>query len=318
MRKMTFAAALDDALAVEMRRDESVICLGTQPPASLLKEFGPSRILKTPISEAAFSGAALGAAACGLRPVVFWRNVTFSFVAFDAVINQAAKLRYMFGGQRDFPVVFRTTCGGGFRIAAQHSQSPYAIFAHTVGVKVLLPSNARDGMGLLRSAVRDPNPVVMFEVSRLEPIQEELPDQVEPLPLGVAAVPVEGEDLTIVALGYMVGLAEAVAADLAREGIRVEVVDPRTLVPLDVEAIRRSVRKTGRLVVADESTPMCSMASEILAAVLEDPTTFRALRAPAARVCSRPVPVPYSPALEDFVLPDQARITAAARVVLEG
>ncbi len=322
MPNLTFAAALEEAMAEEMRRDERVFYMSTSPPAGLLQEFGQARARRMPISEATMTGIAVGSAGCGFRPVVHWRSVTFSFMAFDQVVNQACKIRYMFGGQRDFPIVFRTNYSTGARSAAQHSQTGYALYAHLAGLKVILPSGAADGKGLLKSATRDDNPVVCFEPSRIDSFEEDVPEGDHLVPIGVASVKREGTDATVVALGYMVYPSLAAADDLADEGtnafrgISVEVIDPRTLVPLDVETIRGSVRKTGRLIVVDESPPTCSMASEIAAVVAEDWETCRALRAPVQRVCTAAVPIPYSPPLEDFVLPDQARIGAAIRAAL--
>jgi pyruvate dehydrogenase E1 component beta subunit len=309
----SFAAALDAATAEEMRRDERVFCMCTSPPAALVEEFGPARAKRTPISEAAMTGMAVGAAGGGYRPVVMWRTVTFSFVAFDQVINQAAKIRYMFGGQSDFPIVFRTNYLNGTRSAAQHSQTGYALYAHAAGLKIVAPSSASDAKGLLKSAIRDDDPVVFFEAGRLGAIEEEVPDDEYLVPIGQAAVKREGKDATVVAVAYMVPLALAAAKELEREGISVEVVDPRTLVPLDAGTICRSVRKTGRLVVVDESHPTCSVASEIAAVAAEDWATVHALQAPIRRVCTAPVPVPYSPPLEDFVLPGKEDIKTAVR-----
>jgi pyruvate dehydrogenase E1 component beta subunit len=260
----------------------------------------------------------LGAAACGIRPIVNWRMVTFSFVAMDQIVNQASKVRYMFGGQADFPVTYRCSTGGGMGLAAQHSQSPYSMWMHLAGLKIILPATPADAKGLLKSAIRDNNPVVSFECSRLSAVTGPVPEGDHLVPLGVAEVKRTGSDVTVVGLAYYVQEALAVAGDLAREGISVEVIDPRTLVPLDVEAIRASVRKTGRLVIVDEAPPTCSAASEIAALVVEDPATFRALEVAVQRVCAAPVPVPYSPTLEKAALPDRDRIAAAIRKVLAG
>jgi pyruvate dehydrogenase E1 component beta subunit len=255
-------------------------------------------------------GMAVGAAGSGLRPVVAWNNVSFSFVSFDQVVNQAARIRYMFGGQRDFPLVLRGTYANGTRSAAQHSQTAYALYAHAGGLKVVVPSCPADAKGLLQAAIRDDNPVVVCEAGRLSPVRGEVGDEV--VSLGVAAVRRPGSDVTVVAIGYMVGVALRVAQRLAdARGISVEVIDPRTLVPLDTDAIRESVHRTGRLVVVDESFPTCSIAAEIITAMVEDAETLAALRAPAVRVCTAPVPVPFSPPLEDFVLPGEARVEAA-------
>ena len=323
MTTLSYAAALDLAMAEEMRRDPRVYTMATNPSAPLLAEYGSMRVKRMPISEATMSGIAVGSAGCGYRPVVHWGSVTFAFMAFDQVVNQACKIRYMFGGQRDFPIVFRARYGNGTRSAAQHSQTGYALYAHLAGLKVALPSGAADARGLLKSAIRDDNPVVCFEPSRCDPLEEEVStgtdaDEDETLvPLGVASVKRPGSDVTVVALGYMVYPALAAAEALAGEGTSVEVIDPRTLVPLDVETIRQSIHKTGRLIVVDESAPTCSVASEVMASVAEDWQSCRALRAPMRRVCMPAVPVPFSPPLEDFVLPDQADIENAVRDVLE-
>ena len=312
----TYQQALDDAMAEEFARDPRTFCMATTPPAALQKQFGPQRVRRTPISEAGFTGIAIGAAGCGFRPVVLWRMVTFSFVAMDQVVNQASKIRYMLGGQAKFPIVFRTYFGGGVRMAAQHSQSPYSMFMHLAGLKIVLPSTPYDAKGLLKSAIRDDNPVITFECSRLDTFEGEVPEGDYTVPIGVAEVKRPGRDVTVVALGYMVQLALQAAEELAKEGISVEVLDPRTLVPMDVESLRASVRKTGRLVVADEAPPTCSAAAEISACIAEDPATFRALKAPIRRVCAASVPVPYSPPLEDFALPDKPRLIAALRAAV--
>ena len=316
MPTVSFAAALEAAMAEEMRRDERVYTMATAPSGGLLQEFGPARVRRMPISEATMTGIAVGSAGCGFRPVVNWRSVTFSFMAFDQVVNQACKIRYMFGGQRDFPIVFRTYYMNGSRSAAQHSQTGYALYAHLAGLKVILPSGAADAKGLLKSAIRDDNPVVCFEPGRIDPLEEDVPEGDHLVPIGMASVKRAGTDATVVALGYMVHPSLAAADALAAAGISVEVIDPRTLVPLDVETIRASVRRTGRLIVVDESAPTCSMASEIAAVIAEDWDTCRALRAPVRRVCTAAVPIPYSPPMEDFVLPDQHRIEAAVRAAL--
>ena len=316
MREITFTQALDEAMVEEMQRDERVIALATTRATALETKFGDKRVRFTPISEAAFTGIGLGAAGSGFRPVVHWGMVTFSFVAMDQIVNQASKIRYMFGGQADFPVTYRCSTGGGMQVAAQHSQSPYSMFMHLAGLKIILPSTPADAKGLLKSSIRDNNPVVFFECSRLASTTGPVPDGEHVVPIGVGDVKRAGTDVTVVGLAYYVREALAVADTLAAEGISLEVIDPRTLVPMDAEAIRASVRKTGRLVVVDEAPATCSAASEIVALVTEDPTTFRALRAPVQRVCAAPVPVPFSPPLEQAALPDRARIISAVRQVL--
>src|SRR2546427_7014573 len=318
MREITFQKALEEAVAEEMRRDPRVITLGTDFTGDPIKEFGASRVRFTPISEAVLTGMGLGAAGCGVRPVVHWGMVTFSFVAMDQIVNQAGKIRYMFGGQAVFPLTYLCTTGGGAQTAAQHSQSPYSMFMHLAGLKIMLPSTPADAKGLLKSAIRDNNPVISFECSRLASITGLVPDGDYTIPMGVADVKRAGNDVTVVGLAYYVREALAVADELAAEGISIEVIDPRTLVPMDAEAIRASVRRTGRLVVVDEAPATCSAASEIVALVTEDPDTFHALKAPVRRVCAAPVPVPFSPPLERAALPDQTRIKTAVRRVLEG
>ncbi len=317
MTVLSYAAALESAVADEMRRDARVYTMSTSPSPALLAEHGPLRVKRMPISEATMTGIAVGSAGCGFRPIVHWRSVTFAFMAFDQVVNQACKIRYMFGGQRDFPIVFRASYGNGTRSAAQHSQTGYALYAHLAGLKVILPSGAADARGLMKSAIRDNNPVVCFEPGRIDQLEEDVPDADGLVPIGVGSIKRPGTDVTIVALGYMVYPALAAAEELAAEGASVEVIDPRTLVPLDVDLIRQSVRKTGRLIVVDESAPTCSMAAEIAATIAEDWDTCRALRAPVRRVTMPAVPVPFSPPLEDYVLPDQARIAATVRELLD-
>ena len=317
MREINFLQALDEAMIEEMQRDERVFTLATRRAAALEQKFGDKRVRITPISESAFTGIGLGAAGSGFRPVIHWGMVTFMFVAMDQIVNQASKIRYMFGGQADFPVTYRCTTGGGSQVAAKHSQSPYSMFMHLAGLKIVLPSTPADAKGLLKSAIRDNNPVIFFECSRLASVVGPVPDDDATIPLGVAEIKREGRDVTVVGLAYYVRESLAVADQLATDGISVEVIDPRTLVPLDVETIRASVRKTGRLVVVDEAPATCSAASEIIALVTEDPETFRALKAPPQRVCAAPVPVPFSPPLEQAALPDRPRIVAAIRRVLD-
>jgi pyruvate dehydrogenase E1 component beta subunit len=303
---MTFNGALEDAMAAEMQRDRRVILMGTRVPPWMEERFGSTRVRRAPIAESAMTGMAVGAAGSGLRPIVAWNNISFSFVAFDQVVNQAARIRYMFGGQRDFPVVFRGMYANGTRSAAQHSQTAYALYAHAGGLKIVVPSCPGDARGLLMSAIRDDNPVIVCEATRLGSLRGPVGD--EAIPLGQAAFRREGSDVTVVALGYMVHVALDAAQRAEEAGISVEVIDPRTLVPLDAAAIHGSVRRTGRLLVVDESFPTCSMAAEILTLMAEDPDTFAALQTPMRRVCTRAVPVPFSPPLEDHVLPGADRL----------
>jgi pyruvate dehydrogenase E1 component beta subunit len=224
----------------------------------------------------------------------------------DQIVNQAAKIHYMFGGQVTFPIVYRAVVGGGTRRAAQHSQSPYSMFMNVAGLKIVLPSTPCDMKGLMKTAIRDNNPVVMFESGRVGAVEGEVPDADYTIPLGKADIKRAGGDVTIVAIAWLVHEALAAAEELAKEGISAEVIDPRSLVPLDVDCIRASVRKTGRLVIADEAGPT------------EDRETFAALKAPVKRVCALQVPIPYTPGLEDHVFPDRRKIVAGVKEVLAG
>jgi pyruvate/2-oxoglutarate/acetoin dehydrogenase E1 component len=317
MREMTYNEAALEAIAEEMRRDPKIFYMSTDAIGPLLKEFGETRIKTTPITEAAFTGIGIGAAGCGFRPIVDWRQVTFCFVAMDQIVNQAAKIHYMFGGQVAFPMLFRASVGGGGRVAAQHSQSPYSMFMNVAGLKMFLPSTPHDMKGLLKTAIRDNNPVISFESGRLMATRGPVPDEDYTIPLGQADVKREGSDVTVVALAWLVHESLAAAEELAKEGISVEIIDPRSLVPLDAETIRKSVRKTGRLVIADEAGPTAGFSAEIAALATEDEATFARLKAPVKRVCALQVPIPYSPVLENHVFPDRNRIIAGIREVLQ-
>jgi pyruvate/2-oxoglutarate/acetoin dehydrogenase E1 component len=316
MRELTYAEAGVEAVAEEMRRDAKIFYMSTDPILSLLGEFGEQRIRATPIAEGALTGMAIGAAGCGFRPIVDWRQVTFAFVAMDQIVNQASKIHYMFGGQRSFPILYRAAVGGGTRLAAQHAQCPYSMFMNLAGLKLFLPSTPYDLKGLLKTAIRDDNPVISFESNRLMTLKGPVPAEDYLIPLGKADIKREGNDVTVVALAWLVHEALAAADELARGGISVEVVDPRTLVPLDEATIRASVQKTGRLVIADEAGPTAGFSAEVAAVVTEDPATFAKLKAPVKRVCALQVPIPYSPVLEDHVFPDRKRIMAGIRAAL--
>ena len=318
MRELTYNEAAVEAVAEEMRRDPKIFYLSTDPIPPLIKEFGDQRIRATPIAEAALTGMAIGAAGSGFRPIVDWRQVTFCFVAMDQIVNQASKIHYMFGGQVTFPILYRAAVGGGGLVAAQHSQSPYSMFMNVAGLKMFLPSTPYDIKGLLKTAIRDNNPVISFESNRLMTRKGPVPEEDYTIPLGKADIKREGNEVTVVALAWLVHEALAAAEELAQEGISVEVVDPRTLVPLDTEAIRGSVQKTGRLVIADEAGPTAGFSAEVAAIVTEDAATFARLKAPVNRVCALQVPIPYSPVLEDHVFPDRKRIMAGVREVLQG
>jgi len=316
MADISFFQAGMDALAEEMRRDPKIFHISTDAPYPLVDEFGETRVRATPIAESALTGMAIGAASSGYRPIVDWRQVTFAFVAMDQIVNQAAKIHYMFGGQAKFPILYRASVSGGGRAAAQHSQSPYSMFMNVAGLKITLASTPHDLKGLLKTAIRDDNPVISFESNRLYQMKGPVPDGDYTIPFGKADIKREGDDVTIVALAYQVHEALAAAETLADEGISVEVLDPRTLVPMDSAAIRASVRKTGRLVIADEAGPTAGASAEIATLVTEDPETFACLKAPVKRVCALQVPIPYSPGMEDHVFPDQRKIADGVRALL--
>lgn len=317
MREITYAEAAAEALREEFRRDDRTVHLSTDAPLSLQKEFGPSRVRATPISETAFVGAAIGLAGSGFRPVVNVRMATFMFVAMDQFINQAAKITYMFGGQARFPILYRVTIGAGMSMAAQHSINPYSIFMNIPGLKLVIPSTPYDVKGLLKAAIRDNNPVLSFEHMALAQVKGDVPDDEYTVPFGQAALRRQGTDVTVVALANMAQVALEAARELEREGISLEVIDPRTLVPMDKTAIRDSVSKTGRLVVADEACQTCSAAAEIISVAMEDRQTFAHLKAAPVRVCAPDVPIPYSPPMEKFVLPDKQKVVAAVREALK-
>jgi acetoin:2,6-dichlorophenolindophenol oxidoreductase subunit beta len=318
----TYARAIGSALATAMRADPSVVVLGEDVSVGgpftvttgLLEEFGAGRVLDTPISEAAICGVAIGAAQSGLRPVLEIMYVDFLTLALDQLVNQAAKARFMSGGQLGVPMVLRTQGGAGQRGAAQHSQSLESWLCHVPGLKVVMPSRAVDAAGLLASAIADPDPVVVVENKALYPRKEEVPEVVEPVPIGVAATRRPGRDVTVLAMSRMVSEALVAADRLAADGIEVEVVDPRTLVPLDLPAVLDSVRRTHHLVVAHEAVTHGGFGAEIAAAVQN--AAFDDLDAPVERVGAPFQPVPLSPGLEDAYLPDAASVVAAVRRTL--
>ncbi len=328
-RMIPYIQALGEALAQEMLLDPTVIAFGEDSIGGSgcdgplghawgatkgLHEKVPGRVFDTPITEAAFVGAAVGAAATGLRPVVDLLFVDFIGVCFDQVINQAAKLRYMSGGRAKVPLVLRAMYGAGMRRGAQHSQALYPMLVHTPGLKVAVPATAADAKGLLVTAIRDDDPVVFFEHKLLAFVPGDVPEEHYAIPFGQAATVRSGSDVTIVAIGRMVSLAVAAAEELAADGISCEVIDPRTLSPLDTDTIFASVERTGRLVVADESSPRCGAASDIAALVAEH--RFEALRTGVRTVTPPHVPQPFSPGLEDAYVPGPDRISAAVRATL--
>jgi acetoin:2,6-dichlorophenolindophenol oxidoreductase subunit beta len=329
MPKTSFRQALNDALRSEMRRDSSVVIIGEDVAGGaggtgvddayggimgvtrgLVGEFGRARVIDTPITESALVGMAAGAAMTGLRPVAELMFVDFIGVCLDQILNQAAKFRYMFGGKARTPLVIRAMFGAGFSAGAQHSQCLYSFFTHIPGLKVVIPSSPYDAKGLLIQAIRDEDPVIFLEHTKLYDLEGEVPAESYTVPFGEAHILREGGDLTIVALARMTHMALDAASALAAKGIEATVIDPRTTSPLDEETILESIGATGRLLVVDESNPRCSVASEIAAVVAE--RAFRDLRAPIRRVTAPHTPVPFSPVLENAYIPSSAAIEAAA------
>lgn len=317
MRELTYEQAANEAIQEEFRRNPRTVHMSTDLAADLQKEFGADRIRTTPIAENSFVGASIGLAGSGFRTVVNLRMATFGFVAMDQMMNHAAKITYMFGGQAKFPILIRMTVGSGFHGAAEHSISPYSMFMNAPGLKIILPTTPYDVKGLLKTALRDNNPVISFETFMLGKTKGEVPEEEYLIPFGKAAVRRKGSDVTIVALARMAPEAIAAAQELAQANISAEVIDPRTLVPLDTETILRSVRKTGRLVVIDEACQTCSAASEIVALVTSDKNTFGKLKSAPARVCGLDVPIPFSPPMEKFAVPDKAKILKAVKGVMK-
>jgi pyruvate dehydrogenase E1 component beta subunit len=331
-RKLNYKDAINEALSQEMARDEKVIVMGLDVAGGrgtqgvmdawggvlgvtkgLYDKYG-DRVIDTPISESAYIGSAVGAAACGMRPVVEMMFADFLGVCFDQLMNQAAKFRYMFGGTAETPVVCRMMYGGGFRGAAQHSQCLYSIFAHIPGLKVVLPSTPAEAKGLLIQSIRDNDPVIFMEHKALYAMKGEVPEESYTIPFGQANIVREGKDVTIVALGRMVHMAGQAATSLAKAGVECEVIDPRTISPLDTNTIIASVKKTGRLVVVDESHPRASMAGDIASIVAQD--AFSSLKAPVKLVTAPHTPVPFADTLEDLYLPNAAKIEAAVKAII--
>ncbi|NLT68349.1 MAG: alpha-ketoacid dehydrogenase subunit beta [Acidobacteria bacterium] len=316
MREITYEQAATEAIQEEFRRNPRTVHMSTDLAADLQQEFGPDRIRVTPIAENSFVGASIGLAGAGFRTVSNLRMATFGFVAMDQMMNHAAKITYMFGGQAKFPVLYRMTVGAGFSGAAEHSISPYSMFMNVPGLKIILPTTPYDVKGLLKTALRDNNPVISFEHFLLGGMKGEVPEQEYLIPFGKACIRRKGSDVTIVALAKMVYSALDAAEELAARGISAEVIDPRTLVPFDREAVIKSVKKTGRLVVVDEACQTCGAAAEIIAMVTSDKGAFRKLKAAPARVCGLDIPIPFSPPLEKFAIPDAEKIVKATRGVM--
>lgn len=317
-RQLTVAAALNEALREEMARDERVFVMGEDVAVAggvykvtdgLLSEFGPLRVIDTPISEAGIAGLAVGAAMAGRRPVVEIMFGDFLFLAMDQIANQAAKVRYMSGGAWHVPMVVRTTLGAGRRAAAQHSQSPHAMFAHIPGLKVVVPSDAGDAKGLLKAAIRDDDPVLFFEDKLSYRTVGEVPAGEHVVPLGQARIRRPGRDVTVVATSSMVGLALTTAEQLAESSVEVEVIDLRCLTPLDLPTVLESVWRTGRCVVVDPGHRRFGATAELAASVAEE--LFGHLAAPVRRVAALDTPFPYSPTLEDLVVPNAERLAEA-------
>lgn len=324
VRKVTYRDALREALREEMARDPSVFLLGEdigrcwggafKVTEGLAEEFGEERVRDTPISESAIVGAGVGAAITGMRPVVEIMFGDLTSLAMDQIANQAAKIRYMFGGQATCPLVIRTPFGAGVNIAAHHSQSLEAWFMHVPGLYVAVPSTPYDAKGLLKAAIRGDNPILFCEHKLLYPMEGEVPEEEYTVPFGTADIKKEGSDVTIVATLYMVHLALRAAEVLEKQGVNVEVVDPRTLTPLDKQAIIRSVKKTGRIVIVSEDCKTAGVSAEIAASVAEEALDY--LDAPIKRLAEPDTPIPFSPTLEQYVIPNEKSIVRAVMEVL--
>jgi acetoin:2,6-dichlorophenolindophenol oxidoreductase subunit beta len=333
-RILTMRQALSEAFRQVMEEDPTVIMMGEDIAGGmgapgeldawggdlgitkgLIGRFGMERVLDTPISETAYVGAAVGAATAGLRPIAELMFVDFMGVCFDQLLNQAAKFRYMFGGKTRTPLVLRTQYGAGFRAGAQHSQSLYPLFTHIPGLKCVIPATAYDAKGLMIAAVRDNDPVIFFEHKVMyDEVKDDVPERPYAIPFGEANLIEEGDDATIVAFGRMVHFALAAARELRADGVSCDVIDPRTISPLDENTILESVQKTGRLVVVDEAYPRCGMAADIASIVAEK--AFEALKAPIRKVTPPHTPIPFAPNLEDAYLPSADKIAAAVREIV--
>ncbi|MEX1663615.1 alpha-ketoacid dehydrogenase subunit beta [Thioclava sp. 15-R06ZXC-3] len=325
MREITLSKAVNEAIAEEMRRDPSIFLMGEDVAeagtpfkvlSGLVEEFGTERIIDTPISEPGFMGLAVGAAMTGSRPIVDLMFGDFLFLVMDQLCNQAAKTHYMSGGKLSVPLVLRTNMGATRRSAAQHSQSLHALVAHIPGLKVAMPSSAYEAKGLMKTAIRDNSPVVIFEDKLMYNDKAPVPEEEYLIPFGQAAVLREGRDITLVGTSSMVQIALTAAETLAAEGISAEVIDPRTIVPLDEETIVKSVRKTSRAMVIDEGHQSYGVSAEIASRITEK--AFYYLDAPVVRMGAMDVPVPFSPALEDITVPTAEGVAAMARQLVRG
>ena len=337
MSVKTVKEAINDALVQSFENDKNVILMGediaggkgreqyqgTQDAwggpfgvtQGLLTKFGPERVRDTTIAEAGFFGAAVGAAMTGLRPIVELMYVDFAGVCFDQLMNQAAKMRYMFGGKQNVPMVVRTVVGAGFRAGSEHSQTLYSLYTHIPGLKVVAPYDAIDAKGLLLSSIIDNDPVIFMEHKRLYMTKCEVPENLKPIPLGKGRIRKKGKDITIVAIQRMNLFAEEAANLLSEEGIECEIIDPRTYSPLDEALIYESVKKTGKVIIIDESNPKCSLASEISSLISEN--CFNDLKAPILKLTAPHTPVPFSPPMEDFYIPSTKKIIKGIKTILK-
>ncbi|HVP16871.1 MAG TPA: alpha-ketoacid dehydrogenase subunit beta [candidate division Zixibacteria bacterium] len=324
MRRITYREALRQALREEMRRDSSVFLLGEdigrhwggafKVTDGLAQEFGDERVRDTPISESAIVGTGVGAAITGMHPVAEIMFGDLTALAMDQIANQAAKIRYMFGGQASCPLVIRTPFGAGVNIASHHSQSLEAWFMHVPGLQVAVPSTPYDAKGLLKTAIRGSNPVFFCEHKLLYPVEGDVPEEEYTIPFGVAELKRKGSDVTVVATMYMVHKALNAAAELEKEGLNVEVIDPRTLTPLDKRAIVDSVKRTGRLVIVSEDCKTGGVSAEIASVVAEEAIDY--LDAPIKRVTGADTPIPFSPPLEQYVIPNEKTIIKAVKAIV--
>jgi len=323
MAIMTYREALNQAMREEMRRDERIVLMGEEVgfyqgaykvSRGMLEEFGPMRVLDTPITELGFTGLGVGAAMAGLRPIVEMMTFNFSLLALDQIVNGAAKMLYMSGGQFPIPLVIRGPGGSAHQLAAQHSQALEAWFCHVPGLKVVMPATPGDAKGLLKSSIRDGNPVVFIESEVLYGTRGEVPEGEHVIPLGVGDIKRRGRDVTVIAHSKMLFVALEAAGDLEKEGIEAEVIDPRTLRPLDTEMILRSVRKTNRAVIVEEGWPFCGVGAQIVDVIQHQ--AFDYLDAPILRVTGADAPMPYAKKLEHLALPDIQRVKDAVYQVL--
>jgi pyruvate dehydrogenase E1 component beta subunit len=322
MRQITYVQAINEAIAEEMSRDERVFLMGEDvqiaafgTTVGLVEKFGSERVRNTPISETGFVGAGIGAALTGFRPIVEVQLASFLWVAMDQICNQASKIRYMSGGQANLPLTIRSLNGVIGSAAAQHSETLYSTFLNVPGLKIAAPSTPYDAKGMLKTAIRDDNPVLFFEHLKLGAKKGEVPEEEYLVPLGKASIVREGSDATVVAIAWMVDIALEAATKLSEEKISVEVIDVRSLAPLDHQTILQSIGKTGRLVIVDEAHKTGSAAAEIAAFIAEE--GFSSLRAPIKRVATLDVPIPFSPPMEKFVIPTPEKVVTAVQEIVK-